>query len=42
MINDTGLIPLHFQVNTWAARKGLVYTPRTDERTYAHDVRAAP
>ena len=42
VINDTGLIPLHFQVNTWAARKGLVYTPRTDERTYAHDVRAAP
>jgi peptide/nickel transport system substrate-binding protein len=42
VINDTGLIPLHFQVNTWAARKGLTYTPRTDERTYAHDVRAAP
>ncbi|MCE9642254.1 MAG: ABC transporter substrate-binding protein [Betaproteobacteria bacterium] len=42
VINDTGLIPLHFQVNTWAARRGIVYTPRTDERTYAHDVRAAP
>ena len=28
VINDTGLIPLHYQVNTWAARKGLVYTPR--------------
>lgn len=42
VINDTGLIPLHYQVNTWAARKGLTYTPRTDERTYAHDVRAAP
>ncbi len=42
VINDTGLIPLHYQVNTWAARKGLVYTPRTDERTYAHEVRAAP
>ena len=42
VINDTGLIPLHFQVNTWAARKGLVYTPRTDERTYAHEVRPAP
>ena len=39
MINDTGLIPLHFQVNTWAARKGLVYTPRTDERTLAHEFR---
>jgi peptide/nickel transport system substrate-binding protein len=42
VINDTGLVPLHYQVNTWAARKGLVYTPRTDERTYAQDVRAAP
>ena len=42
VIADTGLIPLHYQVNTWAARKGLVYSPRTDERTYAHEVRAAP
>ena len=33
VINDYGLIPLHYQVNTWAARKGLGYTPRTDERT---------
>ncbi len=39
---DYGVIPLHYQVNTWAARKGFVYTPRTDERTYAHEVRAAP
>ena len=22
VINDTGLVPLHYQVNTWAARKG--------------------
>lgn len=34
-INDVGLIPLHFQVVTWAARKGITYTPRVDERTYA-------
>jgi len=33
---DVGVIPTHFQVNTWAARKGIVYTPRTDERTHAH------
>jgi peptide/nickel transport system substrate-binding protein len=32
-------IPLHYQVNTWAARKGYVYTPRTDERTFAHAAR---
>jgi peptide/nickel transport system substrate-binding protein len=32
---DVGVITTHFQVNTWAARKGIVYTPRTDERTHA-------
>ena len=42
VIGDNGLIPLHYQVNTWAARKGLTYVPRTDERTYAHEVRPAP
>lgn len=27
------------QVNTWASRKGYLYTPRTDERTDAHVTR---
>ena len=36
---DQAVVPLHYQVNTWAARKGYVYSPRTDERTYAHTVR---
>jgi len=31
-----GIIPLHYQVNTWAARKGIVYKARTDERTTLH------
>ncbi|PIW26544.1 MAG: ABC transporter substrate-binding protein [Rhodospirillales bacterium CG15_BIG_FIL_POST_REV_8_21_14_020_66_15] len=35
---DMGLIPLHYQVNTWAARKGLKYLARTDERTVAYDI----
>ncbi|HVF64373.1 MAG TPA: ABC transporter substrate-binding protein [Casimicrobiaceae bacterium] len=35
-INDTGIIPLHFQVNLWAARDGIVYQPRLDEYTLAH------
>ena len=39
VIADHALIPLHYQVNTWAARRNLVYTPRTDERTYAHAVK---
>jgi len=34
-INDTGIIPLHFQVNLWAARDGITYVPRTDENTLA-------
>lgn len=35
-INNVGIIPLHYQVNTWAAKKGLVYKARTDEWTMAH------
>jgi peptide/nickel transport system substrate-binding protein len=38
-IRDQAVVPLHYQVNTWAARRGYVYTPRTDERTYAFDVK---
>ncbi|MFN4089887.1 MAG: ABC transporter substrate-binding protein [Alphaproteobacteria bacterium] len=35
---DQGLIPLHYQVNTWAARGPWKYTPRTDERTVAMEL----
>jgi len=38
-VNDLGLIPLHFQVVTWAARKGITYVPRIDERTLAQQFR---
>lgn len=37
-INDLGIIPLHYQVNTWATRTGLAYTPRTDEATLLMNV----
>lgn len=37
-INDVAIIPLHYQVNTWASKKGLSYTGRTDERTVAMGV----
>jgi len=40
-IADTGIIPLHFQVNLWATRNGIVYAPRTDENTLAHKFRPA-
>jgi peptide/nickel transport system substrate-binding protein len=36
VVNDGGIIPIHHQVTTWATQKGITYTPRTDERTYAH------
>jgi peptide/nickel transport system substrate-binding protein len=35
---DQAIIPLHYQVNTWATRRGLKYRARTDERTEAMDV----
>ena len=34
-IGDSGVIPLHFQVNLWATREGIGYTPRVDEGTLA-------
>ncbi len=40
-INDTGIVPLHFQVNLWAMRNGLAYLPRTDENTLAYKFRPA-
>ncbi len=38
-MRDVAVIPLHHQVTTWAMRKPLAYTPRTDEFTFAHHVR---
>ncbi len=34
-VKTEAIIPLHFQATTWAARKGIAITPRTDERTFA-------
>jgi peptide/nickel transport system substrate-binding protein len=38
-MQDYAVIPLHHQVATWAMKKGLTYSPRTDEFTFAHHVR---
>ena len=35
-LNEGGIIPIHLQVTTWATRKGIIYAPRTDERTLAY------
>ena len=37
-IENVAIIPLHYQVNTWASRKGISYVPRTDEYTMASGV----
>jgi peptide/nickel transport system substrate-binding protein len=41
VMNDTGLIPIHFEVSTWATAKGFKYTPRTDQYTLAMDLKPA-
>lgn len=35
---DYPIIPLHHQVNIWAARQGLRVRPRNDERTLAMEI----
>jgi peptide/nickel transport system substrate-binding protein len=37
--DETALIPLYFQVNTWAMKRGLAYEARTDEMTLAQSAR---
>ncbi len=34
-MGDTALIPIHYEVSTWATAKGFRYTPRTDQYTLA-------
>src|SRR5262249_43948106 len=38
---DYGVIPLHFEMTTWAMRKNLAYTPRVDQNTQAMMVKQA-
>jgi peptide/nickel transport system substrate-binding protein len=33
VMNDYGALPLHFEMTTWAFRKGLDYVPRADQYT---------
>ncbi len=34
-MTELGIIPIHHQINTWATKKGITYTPRIDEYTLA-------
>ena len=40
-MNDLGIIPIHFQVNVWAMRKGLDYKARADEYTLIQSITPA-
>jgi peptide/nickel transport system substrate-binding protein len=40
-MNDTALIPIHYEVSTWATAKGYKYTPRTDQYTLVMDLKPA-
>jgi peptide/nickel transport system substrate-binding protein len=42
LVEHTALVPLYFQVNTWAMRRGFTYEPRTDEMTLAMSAGRAP
>jgi peptide/nickel transport system substrate-binding protein len=39
--DEHALLPLYFQVNTWAMRRGITYEARTDEMTLAHSAARA-
>ena len=40
-MTELGIIPIHHQINTWATRKGVTYTPRIDEYTLAFQFKPA-
>jgi peptide/nickel transport system substrate-binding protein len=41
-LGDLGIIPLYYQINTWATRKGLTYVARSDEYSLAQFVKPSP
>jgi len=41
VIQDYGILPLHYEVTPWAFRKGLAFEPRVDQYTLALGVKPA-
>lgn len=41
VMEDYGILPLHFEVTPWAFRKGISYVPRADQYTLALGVKPA-
>ncbi|RDI54891.1 ABC transporter substrate-binding protein [Microvirga subterranea] len=40
-MEDYAVLPLHYEVTSWAMRKGLSYEPRADQYTLAASIRSA-
>ena len=40
-MNDVGLIPIHYELSTWATTKDMKYTARTDQYTLAMGLKPA-
>jgi len=40
-MNDTALIPIHYEVSTWATAKGYKYAPRVDQYTLVTGLKPA-
>ena len=40
-MNDTALIPIHYEVSTWATARGFRYNARTDQYTLAMELKPA-
>ena len=41
VLDDYGIIPLHYEQTVWAMKKSLSYEARVDQYTIASDVHAA-
>ena len=39
---NVAMVPLYFQMASWAMRANLTYTPRSDVYTFAWEIRPAP
>jgi peptide/nickel transport system substrate-binding protein len=39
LVEDVGILALHFEVTPWAFKKGMAYKARVDQYTLATEVR---
>jgi peptide/nickel transport system substrate-binding protein len=41
-MRDVGVIPLHYEISTWATRKGFTYQGMANQNTLAMNLKPAP